>query len=63
GFGPIIEEWKTMSAMVGAQIKVVLPNRTFDGLVHDIDSDGSLVIRLNSGMLQKVSSGDVVMVR
>ena len=63
GFRPIIEEWKHMSAMLGSRIKVVLQNRVFEGQAHDIDEDGSLIVRLDSGMLEKVSSGDIVMVR
>ena len=63
GFRPIIDEWKALSAMLGARIKVSLTNRAFEGQAHDIDPDGSLVVRLDSGVLQKVSSGDIVMVR
>jgi len=63
GFKRIIDEWKHLSAMLGSRIRVILPNRTFEGLTHNIDPDGSLVVRLDSGILEKVSSGDVVMVR
>jgi len=63
GFEPIIEQWKLMSAILGERIKVVMQDRTFEGLAHTIDPDGALVVRLDSGVLQKVSSGDVVMVR
>lgn len=63
GFKPIMEEWRGLSALPGSKIKVVLPNRTIEGEAHDIDSDGSLIVRLDSGVLEKVSSGDVVMLR
>jgi BirA family transcriptional regulator, biotin operon repressor / biotin---[acetyl-CoA-carboxylase] ligase len=63
GFRPIIEEWGRLSAMLGSRIRVVLQNRAFGGQAHDIDPDGSLVVRLDSGTLEKVSSGDVEMVR
>lgn len=63
GFKPIMEEWKHLSAMLGSRIKVVLTNRTFEGQAHNLDPDGALVVRLDSGVLQKVSSGDIVMVR
>lgn len=63
GFAPIIEAWKDMSSMLGSRIKVSLPNRVFEGQAHDIDPDGALVVRLDSGVLERVSSGDVVMVR
>ncbi len=63
GFKPIIEEWKALSAMLGSRIKVIMQNRTFEGRAHNIDPDGALVVRLDSGVLEKVSSGDIVMVR
>ncbi|MBI5124103.1 MAG: biotin--[acetyl-CoA-carboxylase] ligase [Candidatus Omnitrophica bacterium] len=63
GFKPIIDAWKDLSAMIGSRVKIILPNRSFEGQVHDIDPDGALVVRLDSGVLEKVSSGDVVMVR
>lgn len=63
GFKPIIDEYRSMSALPGSKIKVLLRNRTIEGEAHDIDSDGSLMVRLDSGVLEKVSSGDVVMLR
>ncbi len=63
GFRPIVDEWKRLSSMLGARVKVVLQNRTLEGQAHDIDPDGSFVVRLDSGMLEKVSSGDIIMMR
>ncbi|HPM43728.1 MAG TPA: biotin--[acetyl-CoA-carboxylase] ligase, partial [Candidatus Omnitrophota bacterium] len=63
GSRPIIEEWKHLSDMLGGRVRVSLQSRSFEGLAHDIDPDGALVIRLDSGILQKVSSGDVIMLR
>lgn len=63
GFGPVIEEWKAFSAMLGSRVRVALSNRTIEGLAHDIDSDGALVVRLDSGVLEKVLSGDVEMIK
>jgi BirA family transcriptional regulator, biotin operon repressor / biotin---[acetyl-CoA-carboxylase] ligase len=63
GFSVIIEEWKRYSAMLGARVKVTLPGRTFEGQVYNIDDNGCLVLRAESGMLKKVSSGDILMVR
>ena len=63
GFDHIIEEWKHLSSMLGSRVKVVLPNRSFEGQAHDIDPDGALVVRLDSGILERISSGDIVMLR
>lgn len=63
GSKPIIEEWKHFSDMLGSRVKVVLQNRSFEGLAHNLDPDGALIVRLESGILEKVSSGDIVMLR
>ena len=63
GFNRIVEEWKHLSAMLGSRIKVALQNGAFEGQAHNIDDDGSLIVRLDSGILRKVSSGDIIMVR
>lgn len=62
-FRPIIEEWKSFSAMLGARIRVVMPNGALEGQAHTIDPDGSLVVRRDSGVLEKISAGDIVIVR
>ncbi len=63
GFEPIIEIWKGFSAMIGSRVKVCFRGKTFEALAHDIDPDGALVVRTESGVLEKISSGDVIMVR
>ncbi len=63
GSGSIIEEWRELSAMLGSRVRISLRDRTFDAQAHNIDPDGALVVRLDSGILEKISSGDVVMVR
>jgi BirA family biotin operon repressor/biotin-[acetyl-CoA-carboxylase] ligase len=63
GASSIIEEWKKLSGMLGSKVKVILPKRQFEGKAHTIDRDGALIVRLASGVLERVSSGDVVMIR
>ena len=63
GFEPIIDAWKDLSAMLGSRVRVTLPNRAFEGQAYDINPDGALVVRLDSGVLEKVSSGDVIILR
>jgi len=63
GFEPIIDIWKDLSVMIGSRVKVSLHGKTFEALAHDIDPDGALVVRTESGVLEKISSGDVLMVR
>lgn len=60
GFSSIIDQWKELSNIIGSRVKVVMHNRTFEGQAYDIDQDGSLVVRREQGIMEKVSSGDVV---
>ncbi|MFA6078914.1 MAG: biotin--[acetyl-CoA-carboxylase] ligase [Candidatus Omnitrophota bacterium] len=60
GFDPIIDAWKHYSAMLGSRVKVVMQNKTFEAQAYDIDSDGALLVRRERGILQRVSSGDVI---
>ena len=63
GFEPIIDIWKDLSVMIGSRVKVSIHGKTFEGLAHDINPDGALVVRTESGLLEKISSGDVTMIR
>lgn len=63
GFSPIIDEWKELSNIIGSRVKVITHNRTLEGQAHDIDQDGSLVVRCARGQMEKVSSGDVVIIK
>ena len=63
GSSSIIDEWRELSAMLGSRVRISLHERTFDAQAHNIDPDGALVVRHDSGILEKISSGDVVMVR
>ncbi|MFA6321251.1 MAG: biotin--[acetyl-CoA-carboxylase] ligase [Candidatus Omnitrophota bacterium] len=63
GFRPIMDEWKQLTDMLGSRVRVVLQNRTFEALAHDIDPDGALVVRKDAGTLERISSGDIIMIR
>lgn len=62
GFRPIMDEWKRLTDMLGSRVKVSLQNRVFEGLAHNIDPDGALVVRKDAGTLERISSGDVTMI-
>lgn len=63
GFKNILEKSKSISFTIGRHIKVNSQNKTIEGQALDIDLDGSLVIRKEEGILEKVFSGDVVTLR
>lgn len=63
GFKPILEKWKASSAMLGRRIQIKSQNRVIHGEAQDIDMDGALLIRQDSGFVEKVLSGDIVSIR
>jgi BirA family biotin operon repressor/biotin-[acetyl-CoA-carboxylase] ligase len=60
---PIIKKWREFSSLTGERVKVICQKERLAGVVLDIDSDGGLVIREDSGFIKKVMAGDVVKVR
>lgn len=63
GFGPIVDEWKDLSAILGRRVKVICRDRRIEGQAQDIDDGGCLVIRQDSGFSERISAGDVTVVR
>jgi len=56
----IIDEWRRWSVSLGRRVKVACQKQHIEGQALDIDIDGGLLIRNDSGLIQKVMSGDVV---
>lgn len=59
----MIMEWRNLSAILGYRVKVTCQDRVIEGQAHDLDSNGALILRLDSGFLEKVLAGDVMRVR
>ena len=63
GAQEIINKWRNFTLTLGTRVKVDYQNKHIEGQATDIDQDGSLLIRKDSGLMQKVSSGDVTACR
>ena len=63
GFAPVAEKWRESSATLHKRIKVVDPGGEVEGEALDIDEDGGLLVRDDSGLVIKKMAGDVVQVR
>lgn len=59
GSQEIINKWRNFTLTLGARVKVDYQNKHIEGCAVDIDKDGGLLIRKDSGLIQKVTSGDV----
>lgn len=60
GTAPIIEKWRQDNITLGKRVKVYCQKEHIEGEAQDIDKDGGLLIRNDSGLTQKVMAGDVV---
>lgn len=56
----ITEKWRRYTCTLGKRVKVSCHNKQIEGEASDIDSDGALLLRADSGILHRVTSGDVV---
>ena len=57
---PIIEKWRQHNITLGRRVKVYCHKEHIEGEACDIDTDGGLLVRSDSGLMQKVMAGDVV---
>jgi len=63
GFEAIREEIKSLSATLGRRIKVRAGEKIYEGEAVDIDGEGALILRLDTGLMKRVLSGDIRMMR
>jgi BirA family biotin operon repressor/biotin-[acetyl-CoA-carboxylase] ligase len=59
GRAPLLHEWKRLSCTLGKNVRVAAGNKAISGLAEDIDDEGRLLLRLLSGMQQRISAGDL----
>jgi len=62
GVEKILDKWRHFSATLGRRVKLGISRGKF-GLVGeavDIDRDGSLLIRKDSGLIERVMAGDII---
>lgn len=56
----ILEKWRHYSATLGRRVKIISDKARLEGVAMDIDTDGGLLIRRDSGLVEKIMAGDVV---
>jgi len=54
----VITEWKTCSATLGQQVKIVSRQGVTEGKAMDVDPTGALIVRTQDGNLEKIYYGD-----
>lgn len=59
GFAPIAAAWTTYAHGLGQACEARLPNQTHRGVAEGLDSDGALRLRLDDGVVLRITAGDV----
>jgi len=62
GRDALLSEWKRLSSTLGREVMVVTGQGTLTGFALDLDSEGMLMIKLTSGEVKRISSGDVTII-
>ncbi|MDD5348460.1 MAG: biotin--[acetyl-CoA-carboxylase] ligase [Candidatus Omnitrophica bacterium] len=60
GAGCVLEKWRGMAATLGARVKVAAGREHVEAVAVDIDADGGLLVRCDSGEIRKFMAGDVL---
>lgn len=59
----IIKEYKEFSNFLGTRVQVSYHDTKIEGYAVDVDKDGALILRMDSGLNERVLAGDVTMLR
>jgi BirA family biotin operon repressor/biotin-[acetyl-CoA-carboxylase] ligase len=60
-FAPVKARWAELSSSLGRRVRITSGSETTTGLVADLDDDGALLLRLDTGHIRKVASGDIAL--
>jgi BirA family biotin operon repressor/biotin-[acetyl-CoA-carboxylase] ligase len=59
-FDLILEEWRKLASFLGQYVEITSFDQKTRGQAVNVDSDGSLIIKLTDGRMKKVMTGDVI---
>jgi len=62
-FDSILEKWKQLNRLFGANVEVVSFDEKITGQAVNVDKNGTLIVRLANGTTRKFFSGDVTLLR
>jgi len=59
----LLSEWKRLTSTLGKKVVVILGEETLSGVAEAIDDEGRLLLKLPSGEIKRISSGDLTVLR
>ncbi len=63
GFDPILKAWRQRAFFLGHRVRVMAEGRVVDGQAVDVDPSGALLVRTDTGIVESVAAGEVLVVR
>jgi len=57
-FAQILEEWKSLTDMIGKDVEVVSFNNRFESKAIDVEQEGALIVMLENRSVKRVISAD-----
>jgi BirA family biotin operon repressor/biotin-[acetyl-CoA-carboxylase] ligase len=61
--GEVLTAWKAFNITTGNRVTVSGSGEPVEGVAHDVDSEGRLIIRLDDGTIRTVAAGDVTILK
>jgi BirA family biotin operon repressor/biotin-[acetyl-CoA-carboxylase] ligase len=55
----VLDAWRGRASFWGRAVEARTPSGTLNGVAHDLDADGALLVRLDDGRIVPVLAGDV----
>ena len=59
GKKPLLDAWRNNSSTLGRKVNVVMQDISLSGIAEDIDNNGMLILKLQSGKRKTICSGDI----
>lgn len=59
----LLSEWKRLTSTLGKKVAVTLGEETLTGVAEAVDDEGRLLLKLPSGEIKRISSGDLTVLR
>lgn len=59
----LLAEWQRLTSTIGKEVIVVIGQETYKGFAEAIDDEGMLILRLPSGEMKRIHSGDLTVLR
>lgn len=63
GRAEVCNEWRRLSLMIGRAVEVADDKEVYRGIAEDIDEEGQLLIKLPTGSVITINTGDLIILR